>query len=73
MWPSSKRRPAPAAVPLVGWMVGDSADADIVGGRRAGLKTIWMARGRTWPSDEFSPDFTVATIPEAVDIIVRSG
>ncbi len=60
-------------VPLVGWMVGDSADADIVGGRRAGLKTIWMARGRTWPSDEFSPDFTVATIPEAVDIIVRSG
>ncbi len=60
-------------VPLVGWMVGDSADADVVGGRRAGLKTIWMARGRTWPSVEFSPDFTVATVPEAVDIIVRSG
>jgi putative hydrolase of the HAD superfamily len=60
-------------VPLAGWMVGDSADADMVGGRRAGLKTIWMARGRAWQPGDCSPDFTVATIPEAVDIIVRSG
>jgi HAD superfamily hydrolase (TIGR01549 family) len=35
-------------VPLEGWMVGDSANADIEGGKRAGLRTVWMTRGRTW-------------------------
>ncbi len=60
-------------VPLAGWMVGDSAEADITGGRRAGLRTIWMARGRAWPPGEAAPDFTVGTIPEAVEIIVASG
>jgi FMN phosphatase YigB (HAD superfamily) len=57
-------------VPLHGWMIGDSAEADIVGGHRAGLRTIWMARGRTWQRDDVTPDFTVASIPEAVDIVV---
>ncbi|MEU6247836.1 HAD-IA family hydrolase [Glycomyces sp. NPDC047010] len=32
-----------------GWMVGDSAKADVGGGRSAGLRTIWIDRGRAWP------------------------
>jgi HAD superfamily hydrolase (TIGR01549 family) len=59
-------------VPLDGWMVGDSANADIEGGRRAGLHTIWMARGREWDASLVAPDAVVKTIPEAVEIILES-
>ena len=37
--------------PLEGWMVGDSAAADIRGGQGVGLRTIWFHRGRTWDLD----------------------
>jgi FMN phosphatase YigB (HAD superfamily) len=57
--------------PLEGWMVGDSAVADIGGGRRAGLRTIWMARGRVWRPSDPAPDAVAETIPEAVSIILR--
>ena len=57
-------------LPLRGWMVGDSAGADIVGGRRCGLRTIWMARGRAWDPSEPPPDEVATTIPQAVDLIL---
>ena len=56
-------------VPLDGWMVGDSAIADIGGGKNAGLRTIWMARGRTWDPTDPAPDAVAATIAQAVAII----
>ena len=56
-------------VPLDGWMVGDSAVADIGGGKNAGLRTIWMARGRTWDQTDPAPDAVAGTIPQAVAII----
>jgi putative hydrolase of the HAD superfamily len=59
-------------VPLTGWMVGDSVAADMAGGRRAGLRTIWMARNRTWDSREPAPDAIASTIPQAVEVILRS-
>ncbi len=31
-----------------GWMVGDSAPADMVGARNAGLRSVWLHRGRDW-------------------------
>jgi HAD superfamily hydrolase (TIGR01549 family) len=33
-----------------GWMVGDSAPADMVGAHEAGLTSVWLHRGRTWSS-----------------------
>lgn len=60
-------------VPLVGWMVGDSAEADIAGGIEAGLRTIWMSRGRKWSDFNYSPEFTASSIPAAVEIILRLG
>src|ERR1035437_1553593 len=57
-------------VPLEGWMVGDSATADIGGGKRAGLRTIWMARGREWNSPDPAPDAVAEAISEAVSIIL---
>ncbi|WP_026930782.1 HAD family hydrolase [Glycomyces tenuis] len=38
-----------ADLALGGWMIGDSAKADVGGGQSAGLSTIWIDRGRTWP------------------------
>lgn len=39
-----------------GWMVGDSAPADMAGGRAAGLVTVWLHRGRSWDDVGHLPD-----------------
>ena len=54
---------------LEGWMIGDSPSADIAGAARCGLHTIWMSRGREWPSGP-SPDVIVTSIPEAVAFLL---
>lgn len=59
-------------VALEGWMVGDSGQSDIVGGANAGLRTIWMARGRNWTLNDLTPDHIVDSIPEAIDVILKS-
>ena len=64
---------ARCGLPLDGWMTGDSPEADIAGGVAAGLRTIWMSRGRVWSHPDVSPEFTVSSIPEAADIILRIG
>jgi putative hydrolase of the HAD superfamily len=58
-------------VPLSGWMVGDSPQADVEGGRAAGLGTIWMTRGRKWDASSLPfPDAEATTIVEAVSRIL---
>ncbi|MFZ0664115.1 MAG: HAD-IA family hydrolase [Acidimicrobiales bacterium] len=54
----------------VGWMIGDTAEPDIGGGISAGLKTIWIHRGREWSVDRYRPDAQAGTIEEAVDILL---
>ncbi|EWM19567.1 HAD family hydrolase [Kutzneria sp. 744] len=53
-----------------GWMVGDS-QADIVGGRAAGLRTAWVHHGREWPAGVGGPDHVVAAAADAVRLILR--
>jgi FMN phosphatase YigB (HAD superfamily) len=53
-----------------GWMVGDRPDADIAGAIAAGLRSVWIARGRTWLEDGYEPDATTETIAQAVQAIV---
>jgi putative hydrolase of the HAD superfamily len=55
---------------LEGWMIGDSAEADIGGGHRVGLRTVWLHRGRTWDRSDLYPDFSAATVSEAVAFIL---
>lgn len=55
---------------LDGWMIGDNAEADIVGGHSAGLHTIWFSRGQAWEIDGLVPNATAATIAEAVETIL---
>jgi putative hydrolase of the HAD superfamily len=65
---------ARAGQPLDGaWMIGDSAEADIGGGRSAGLPGIWLHRGRPWPLAEFRPRHTADSFPEAVGIILAAS
>jgi HAD superfamily hydrolase (TIGR01549 family) len=53
-----------------GWMVGDSAVADVVGGQAAGLNTVWHSRGRTWPLPDRRPDHIVGDVTEAFDLLL---
>ncbi|EFF90873.1 phosphatase [Streptomyces sp. e14] len=50
-----------------GWMVGDNPVNDIGGGRFAGLRTIWIANGRSWPLDDPGPDHAVPHVRAAID------
>ena len=58
---------------LEGWMVGDSAAADIRGGQGVGLRTIWFPRGRTWDLTDPGPDAQVDDVAGAVRIILDEG
>jgi FMN phosphatase YigB (HAD superfamily) len=52
-----------------GWMIGDAAEADIGGGRSAGLRTVWMRRGREWDPAFPPPDLVADDIPAAVEAL----
>jgi HAD superfamily hydrolase (TIGR01549 family) len=57
-------------VPLRGWMVGDSPEADIAGGIGVGLRTAWLTRGRAWLEPTYKPDAYVSDVAEAVRLIL---
>lgn len=63
---------AGAALAHGGWMVGDGPDNDIVGGRAAGLRTIWVPRGRTWP-EELDPPDHIADAVGAVEFLMAAN
>jgi putative hydrolase of the HAD superfamily len=54
-----------------GWMIGDSAQADIEGARGVGLPGVWLHRGRPWPLTSFEPGHVADGFPDAVDIVLR--
>jgi putative hydrolase of the HAD superfamily len=54
-----------------GWMVGDNVALDVIGGREAGLRTVWISRGRPWPGGA-EPDYIARDVLEALDHI-RGG
>jgi HAD superfamily hydrolase (TIGR01549 family) len=47
------------------WMVGDHIEADIVGGRAAGLATAWVTHGRTW-TERWEPTLMERSTAEAL-------
>ncbi|MFE2850108.1 HAD family hydrolase [Streptomyces lavendulae] len=52
-----------------GFMIGDDLDADISGGSRAGLCTVWVSGGRNLPSAAPIPDHTVRDAVDAVKLL----
>ncbi len=60
-----------AALTTTSWMVGDSAPADMVGARNAGLRSVWLPRGKVW-SDGPEPDHRVDDVTQAIALIASS-
>ncbi|HEX7443701.1 MAG TPA: HAD family hydrolase [Acidimicrobiales bacterium] len=56
-----------------GWMVGDSAHADMAGARNAGLRSIWLPRGRPWPADAPGPDHQADGPVAAIELILAQA
>jgi HAD superfamily hydrolase (TIGR01549 family) len=52
-----------------GWMVGDDPTRDIVGGRAAGLRTIWMRHGRAWDAASPPPHATVDHLHQTIGVL----
>jgi HAD superfamily hydrolase (TIGR01549 family) len=52
-----------------GWMIGDNPQADIAGARGAGLRTVWLSRGRSWPIADFRPDHQVEHPAAAIQLV----
>lgn len=56
------------------WMVGDALHADVAGGSAAGIRTIWLSRGRGEPEPGGPvPDRVAEGIVEAFKIISGDG
>ncbi|MER7724672.1 HAD family hydrolase [Streptomyces sp. NPDC096323] len=53
-----------------GWMVGENPETDIDGGRRAGLRTIWIRNGRSWPVRRSAPDQCVSDAGAAIALLL---
>lgn len=51
-----------------GWMVGDDVENDVVGGRGAGLRTIWIDRGRS-PERSSGADHEVTDVLDAIALL----
>lgn len=56
-----------------GWMVGDNPVNDIGGGRSAGLHTVWIHNGRSWPPNDPGPDHVVPRARTAIDLLLHSA
>ena len=57
-----------------GWMIGDDLILDIAGGHAAGLRTIWLQpqrRPESWSFIGPEPNFTVDSVAEAVEVLLR--
>jgi putative hydrolase of the HAD superfamily len=52
------------------WMVGDSPEADIGGAAAAGVRSVWLRRGRSWLEDRYAPtlaaDGVIAALAEVM-------
>jgi putative hydrolase of the HAD superfamily len=53
-----------------GWMIGDHPEYDIAGGAAAGLDTIWISRGLSWPSSQ-PPTLVAADFPAAISLLLN--
>jgi HAD superfamily hydrolase (TIGR01549 family) len=79
-WPKPDQRIFQAAVgrcggdptrPSTTWMVGDTADTDVLGAQAMGFRTIWLHRGRDWVHSEFAPEATADSLEEAVALLLE--
>lgn len=50
--------------------VGDSPEADLLGARSVGMRTVWFPNGAVWPAGySWQPDATISALSELRDLI----
>jgi putative hydrolase of the HAD superfamily len=50
--------------------VGDSPEADLLGARSVGMRTVWFPNGAVWPQDfMWQPDATITALSELQDLM----
>lgn len=52
-------------------IVGDSLTSDILGGKNAGIKTVWFNFRHQPPSEKIVPDFEISSLSELPGLLVR--
>lgn len=67
---AARRCGAPLGEWAESWMVGDAPGPDVGGGASAGLRTIWMHRGRRWEGAAPPPDAVAGSVEEAVEVLL---
>jgi putative hydrolase of the HAD superfamily len=55
------------------WVVGDSPEADIGGAVSAGLRSVWLHRGRPWSEPRYEPTCTADGVIESISAILDFG
>ncbi|MCC6382875.1 MAG: HAD hydrolase-like protein [Dehalococcoidia bacterium] len=55
------------------WLVGDDPRADIPAAVSAGIRCIWLAKGREWPDCHVGPNFTAEELPDALDVLLNQA
>lgn len=54
--------------------VGDDVETDVLGARRAGLRSAWVnRRGESWPAEEAPPEFLVSDLQSLVKRLAGDG
>jgi putative hydrolase of the HAD superfamily len=54
------------------WMVGDSPEADIGGATAAGVRSVWLRRGREWLERRYAPTLTADGVIAALAEVMAS-
>jgi putative hydrolase of the HAD superfamily len=52
------------------WMIGDDPDTDIGAAHDAGIRSVWLRLGRSWPRRDFFPTHEADSFPDAVDFVL---
>jgi len=55
------------------WMIGDNPDSDIAAAHAAGIRSVWLRHGRSWPREDFAPTYVADSFAEAVERAMRDG
>lgn len=61
-----------ARQPLRGaWMIGDTPEADIAGAANAGIRSVWLHRGRAWREPRYQPTVTADSAIAALAAVLE--
>ena len=54
------------------WLIGDSPEADIRGATEAGVRSVWLHRGRPWQESRFAPTQVADCAIAAMSVVMAS-